>query len=61
MQTISLTITQAVQASNMSRTAIYGALARRELSAVKAGRRTLIPVAALQSYLANLPVYKAEV
>lgn len=60
MKAISLTVSQAVAASSMSRTAIYAALGRRELTAVKAGRRTLIPVAALENYLASLPPYKAE-
>ncbi len=60
MQAISLTIAQAVGVSNCSRTALYNALKKGQLAAVKAGRRTLIPVSALEAYLANLPAYKAE-
>jgi excisionase family DNA binding protein len=59
MQTpIALTIPDAVKASGMSRTVIYEALKRGELTAHKAGRRTLIPFASLQDYLAALPAYR---
>ena len=53
------TMPEAVQFSGMSRTSIYEALKRGDLSARKAGRRTLISFADLQAYLANLPQYKA--
>lgn len=54
------TLPEAVQFSGMSRTSIYEALKRGDLSARKAGRRTLISFADLQAYLASLPEYKAE-
>ncbi|WP_373084892.1 helix-turn-helix domain-containing protein [Sneathiella sp.] len=56
---ITLQIPEAVRASGISRSCLYEALKRGDLRAVKAGRRTLIPVADLQEYLANLPQYRA--
>lgn len=56
---IVVTITGAVNVSGMSRTSIYEALKRGDLTARKAGRRTLISFADLQTYLANLPAYQA--
>lgn len=57
---LTITIPEAVKLSGMSRTAIYEALKRRDLVARKAGRRTLISFADLESYLASLPTYVAE-
>jgi excisionase family DNA binding protein len=56
---ITLSIPEAVRVSGLSRSRVYEALKARELKAVKAGRRTLIPVADLEAYLANLPQYQA--
>ncbi|CAN5126356.1 hypothetical protein BH11PSE5_BH11PSE5_18330 [soil metagenome] len=56
---IAVTIPDAVKATGMSRTSIYEALKRGDLSARKAGRRTLISFADLEAYLANLPTYQA--
>lgn len=56
---IALTISEAVKVSGKSRTALYDALKRGDLSARKAGRRTLILFADLQAYLASLPAYRA--
>ena len=56
---IFVTIPSAVEASGCSRTRIYDALKRGDLSARKAGRRTLINFADLQAYLASLPAYRA--
>ena len=53
------TIPEAVQFSGMSRSSIYEALKRGDLSARKAGRRTLLSFSDLQAYLANLPAYQA--
>lgn len=55
---IAVTIPDAVKASGMSRSALYSALKRGDLSARKAGRRTLISFADLQAYLASLPEYR---
>lgn len=56
---IALTIPNAVKVSGMSRTSIYEALKRGDITARKAGRRTLISFADLQAYLASLPEYRA--
>ncbi|MGJ3647080.1 helix-turn-helix domain-containing protein [Sphingomonas sp. GlSt437] len=53
------TINDAVQYSGMTRTAIYQALNRGDLSARKSGRRTLIAFADLDAYLSSLPAYQA--
>ncbi|WP_230281665.1 helix-turn-helix domain-containing protein [Croceicoccus sp. Ery15] len=60
MQTpIAITIPDAVKVSGMSRTSIYEALKRGDLTARKAGRRTLIGFQDLEAYLASLPTYQA--
>jgi excisionase family DNA binding protein len=56
---IAVTIPDAVKATGMSRTSIYEALKRGDLTARKAGRRTLISFADLEAYLASLPTYQA--
>lgn len=56
---LSVTIPEAVKLSGMSRTAIYEALKNQSITARKAGRRTLIPFADLEAYLAGLPTYQA--
>ncbi|NTZ41782.1 helix-turn-helix domain-containing protein [Altererythrobacter sp. SALINAS58] len=53
------TVPEAVQFSGLSRSAIYEALKRQDISARKAGRRTLISFADLEAYLASLPTYQA--
>lgn len=58
---IAVTIPEAVKLSGMSRTSLYEALKRRDISAKKAGRRTLISFADLEAYLASLPTYQAGV
>ena len=56
-----MTVPEAVNASGMSRSAIYLALKRGDLQARKAGRRTLIAVSDLEAFLANLPTFQSEV
>lgn len=56
---MSFTIPDAVKNSGLSRTAIYDALKRGQIAAVKRGKRTLILSASLSSYLESLPRYKA--
>lgn len=56
---LAVTISEAVRLSGISRTALYEALARGDISARKAGSRTLICFADLEAYLANLPRYPA--
>lgn len=53
------TMPEAVQFSGLSRSALYVAMKRGDLTARKAGRRTLIAFADLEAYLANLPTYQA--
>ncbi len=57
---IALTIPDAVRLSGCSRSSLYVALKRGDLTARKAGRRTLIPMSELQAYLASLPKYQPE-
>lgn len=56
---IAVTVPEAVRASGLSRSRLYEALRRGDLLALKAGRRTLIPFADLEAYLASLPTYQA--
>ena len=53
------TMPEAVQFSGLSRSALYVAMKRGDLTARKAGRRTLIAFDDLRDYLANLPTYQA--
>lgn len=56
---IAVTIPDAVKLSGCSRSALYDALKRGDLTALKAGRRTLITFTDLEAYLASLPTYQA--
>lgn len=56
---LAISIPDAIKASGLSRTSIYEALKRGDLSARKAGRRTLIPFDDLQAFLASLPTFRA--
>ena len=53
------TVPEAVHYSGCSRSALYSAMKRGDLTARKAGRRTLISFADLEAYLASLPTYQA--
>ncbi|MBP6363762.1 MAG: DNA-binding protein [Novosphingobium sp.] len=55
---IAITIPEAVKASGLSRSRLYEAM-KNDLPARKAGRRTVIMMADLRAYLANLPIYQA--
>ncbi len=55
---IAVTIPEAVKLSGISRSAIYLALKKQQLVARKAGRRTLIPFAELEAYVASLPNFQ---
>lgn len=48
-------IAEAVRFSGLTRTHIFGALARGQIEARKAGRRTLILGDSLRAYVARLP------
>lgn len=58
MEPIALTIPDAVKAAGVSRTSLYEALRRGELSARKNGKRTLIEAEALKAWLAQMPAYE---
>lgn len=55
-----LTITEAVAASRIGRTALYGLIRDGKLDARKLGRRTLVPAAALRRLLERLPSASAN-
>lgn len=50
-----LTISEAVAASRIGRTSLYGLIRDGKLDARKSGRRTLVPAVALQRLLEGLP------
>jgi excisionase family DNA binding protein len=56
---ITVTVSEAVKLSGMSRSKLYESMKNKSIAAKKAGRRTLISFADLQAYLASLPEYKA--
>lgn len=53
--TISVDIPDACRISGLSRSFIYEAMARGEIRSVKAGRRRLVLVESLRTYLEGLP------
>ena len=61
MRKLYCTINEAIEISGLSRTSIYEALKRGELTARKAGRRTLISFEQLEDYLSHLPHFESEV
>lgn len=56
---LAVTVPKAVTLIGCSRSALYEAMKRGDLVALKAGRRTLIPFKELEAYLASLPTYGA--
>ena len=54
-----LPIPGAVAYTGSSRTSLYEALKLGKIKARKCGRRTLVSVASLDEYLADLPTYQA--
>jgi hypothetical protein len=52
---IAVPVSTAVRISGLSRSEIYRRLEAGDLRAVKAGRRTLIPMDSLTTLIANLP------
>jgi excisionase family DNA binding protein len=51
----SFTIDEAAAATGLGKTRLYEEMHLGRLKAVKAGRRTLIPAASIDAWLANLP------
>ena len=56
---LGFTISQAVDRSPCSRSALYEAMKRGDLPAKKLGRRTIILREDLEHFLADLPPYQA--
>jgi hypothetical protein len=59
--TLSLNVRQAVEASGLTRSHIYEAMKKGDLTARKAGRRTIILAEDLRRYIENLPTSTKEV
>ena len=57
---LAVSINDAVALVGCGRTALYAALGRGELAAVKRGTRTLIPVKELERWLGTLPAYTPQ-
>lgn len=55
MNELALTFNEAIATVKTSRTQLYAAIKRGELTARKRGKRTLILVADLRAWLENLP------
>jgi excisionase family DNA binding protein len=53
--TLSLNLKQAVEVTGLTRSHLYEAMKRGELSARKAGRRTIIMADELRRYVESLP------
>lgn len=56
---LSYTIEEAVKLTGLGKTRLYQELNSGRLRAVKAGKRTLIPHAAIQEWLGSLEAYLA--
>lgn len=56
---LAVTLPDAVRLTGMSRSRLYELLQQNKITGRKAGRRTLIPFAELEAYLASLPTYQA--
>jgi excisionase family DNA binding protein len=59
MDKIALTIREAILAAGVSRSSLYAAIGRGELTARKRGKRTLILATDLRGWLEGLPVMKS--
>jgi excisionase family DNA binding protein len=55
MHKLALTISEACEVARASRTSLYNAIARGELTARKRGRRTLVLVEDLRNWVEGLP------
>lgn len=52
---LAVTIPTACKLTSLARSSIYREIGSGRLLAIKAGKRTLIPMAAIKTWLANLP------
>lgn len=57
---IALTVNEAVAYTGIGRTTLYRLFSERKLTPRKAGKRTLILVSELESFVKNLPVGGAQ-
>ena len=55
MQTISVTIPQAVAMTGLGRSSIYRLLKEKKLTARKAGKRTLLLTSEIEEFIRSLP------
>lgn len=55
-----LTIDEFTQWARMGKTRIYEEIGKGALPAIKVGRRTLIPMAAAETWFAAQPAYRGE-
>jgi excisionase family DNA binding protein len=54
-EVLSHTIAEAMKVTGLGRSSLYEAIAAGKISAVKAGKRTLIPASSLRDFIADLP------
>lgn len=54
-QMLAVPVPQAARMLGISRSKFYRQMQRGAIRAVKAGKRTLVPIASLNAYLASLP------
>ncbi|HZR76998.1 helix-turn-helix domain-containing protein [Bradyrhizobium sp.] len=60
MEQLALTVAEACAAARIGRTTLYEAIKRGDLVAAKYGRKTLIRVDDLRSWLARLPKIESD-
>lgn len=60
MEQLALTVAEACAAARIGRTTLYEAIKRGDLVAAKCGRKTLIRVDDLRSWLASLPTIESD-
>ncbi|GGJ10855.1 helix-turn-helix domain-containing protein [Neoroseomonas lacus] len=58
-ETLAVSISEACRIVGIGRSTLYEALARGEIEAAQAGRRTIVIVESLRRYVAALPRYRA--
>lgn len=57
MQSELLTVMEFCQAVNLGKTSVYKLINEGKISAVKLGKKTLIPKSAVNEFIASLPAY----
>ncbi|MBK9585763.1 MAG: helix-turn-helix domain-containing protein [Alphaproteobacteria bacterium] len=59
MQSELLTVMEFCQAVNLGKTSVYKLINEGKISAVKLGKKTLIPRSVVHEFIASLPAYHA--